>query len=131
MVPHPLRMISIVSIPGMGKTQVAIRVSHLLESKFNKTVIFIEKQEKLTDICSEILCRLSGRRWLERHDLVWMTKRRLRELREDKVIVLDNTEDVQGKEFDDLTEYVVTYAPYVQLIITNPRRCGFQFTEHI
>ena len=125
MVPHPLRMISIVSIPGMGKTQVAIRVSHLLESKFNKTVIFIEKQEKLTDICSEILCRLSGRRWLERHDLVWMTKRRLRELREDKVIVLDNTEDVQGKEFDDLTEYVVTYAPYVQLIITTREDVGF------
>ena len=50
-VPCPLRMIIIVALPGMGKTQVAIRVSHDLLLSYKKTVIFIEKQENLTDGC--------------------------------------------------------------------------------
>lgn len=121
----PSRMIIVVSLPGMGKTQVAIRVSRdpLLQSK--KALIFIEKQENLTDVCSEILRRLSGRRLSERHDLVSIAARRLKDVREDTVIVLDNTEDVQGEEFDDFAQNVINYAPHVQLIITTQKDVGF------
>jgi len=120
-------MVIIVALPGMGKTQVAIRVCQVLlqnkESK--KSVIFIEKQDKLMDVCSEILRRLSGRHLSERHDLISIAKRRLKELREDTVIVLDNTEDIQGEEFDDFTEYLVKCAPKLQLILTSREDVGF------
>ena len=124
-VTDPSRMILLVSLPGMGKTQVAIRVSRdpLLQNK--KAVIFIEKQENLTDVCSEILRRLSGRRLSESHDLVSIAARRLKEVREDTVIVLDSTEDVQGKQFDEFAQNVINYAPHVQLIITIQKDVGF------
>ena len=126
-VPDPLRMIVIVSLPGMGKTQVAIRVCQvLLENKESKTsVIFIAKQEELRDVCSEILRRLSGRHLSERHDLVSTAKLRLEALQEDTVIVLDNTEDIQGKDFDDFAKYLIQYAPKVQLILTSREVVGF------
>jgi len=125
-VPDPLRMIIIVSLPGMGKTQIAIRVCQvfLQNKESKKSVIFIEKQDKLRDVCSEILRRLSGRHLSERHDLVSIAKRRLKELREDTVVVLDNTEEIQGKEFDDFAEYLLKYAPKLQLIFTSREGVG-------
>ena len=121
---NPSRMIIIVSLPGMGKTQVAIRVSQVLLLR-QRTVFFIQKQNKLMDVCSEILRRLSGRRFSERHDLVSMAKCKLKELQEDTAIVLDNTEDIQGKEFDDFAEDLVKYAPKLQLILTSREDVGF------
>ena len=53
--PNPSRVIIIVGIPGIGKTQVAIHVSHLLKEEHKKAVIFIEEKQKLTEICIEIL----------------------------------------------------------------------------
>jgi len=130
-VQNPSRVIIIVSLPGMGKTEVAIGVSRdlLLRCK-KRSVIFIEKQDqnKLTDVCSQILRRLNRPHLSERHDPVSITKRRLKELREDTVIVLDNTEDIQGKqgkEFDDFVEYLVKNAPKVQLILTSQTDVGF------
>ena len=110
----------------LGKTQVAIRVCQvfLQNKESKKSVIFIEKQDKLMDVCSEILRRLSGRRFSERHDLVSIAKRRLKELREDTVVVLDNTEEIQGKEFDDFAEYLLKYAPRLQLILTSREGVG-------
>jgi len=125
-VPCPLRMIIIVALPGMGKTQVAIRVSHDLLLSYKKTVIFIEKQENLTDVCYEILSRLSEQDFLERQSLVAIAKRKLKELQHYTVIVLDGTEDIQRKEFDDFAEYLVKYAPKVQLIITSQEDVSFK-----
>lgn len=123
----PLRMIVITSIPGVGKTQVAIQVSRNLH-RLGRPVIFIEeigKQDNLANVCGEILRRVSGSRLSERHDLVAVAKRRLKELQGNVVIVLDNTEDIQGKEFDEFAEYLVKYAPAVQLIITTREDVGF------
>ena len=128
-VANPSRMIIIISLPGMGKTEVAIRVSHELLLRDKKSVIFIEKKNKLTDACNQILGHLSGRHLSERHDLISIAKRRLKELKEDTVIVLDNTEEIQGKEFDDFAEYVVKYAPKVQLILTSREDVGFTSPE--
>ena len=120
--PNPARIITIVGAPGMGKTTVAIHVSHLLQEKHKKPVIFIEQNQKLSDVCSEILRGINplAPRPSESHDMVSMAKRRLKELDEEKVIVLDDVERIQlqGKEFDDFLVYVGRYAPRVQLIIT-------------
>ena len=126
--PNPSRIISIVGIPGMGKTEVAIHVSHLLQEKHEKPVIFIEQKQKLSEVCSEILREIRNPlapRLSESHDIVSIAKRRLKELDENKVIVLDNVEGIQqqqqqqqGKQFDDFLEYIIRYAPRVQLIIT-------------
>ena len=121
--PNPSRIIIIVGIPGMGKTEVAIHVSHLLQEKHKKPVIFIEQKQKLSDVCSEILRKinpLTPRLSTSHSDMVSMAKWRLKELDEKRVIVLDNVEGIQqqGKEFDDFIEYVGTHAPRVQLIIT-------------
>ena len=119
------RIIVIVDLPGMGKTQVAIHVSHLLKEKHKKPVIFIEQKQNLTEICSEILRQINplARRNsdVHDHDMVMIAKRRLSEVNESKVIVLDNTEGIQqqqGREFEDFLRYVERYAPQVQLIIT-------------
>ena len=95
--PDPSRIIIIVGIPGMGKTQVAIHVSHLLKEEHKKAVIFIEKKQKLTEICSEIILGINplAPRLSESHDMVTIAKSRLKELKEKKVIVLDNVEDIQ------------------------------------
>ena len=125
---NPSRMVIIVSLPGMGKTEVAICVSLLLRRK--KSVIFIKrkKQNKLTDVCSQIL-ESCGRHLSEMHDPVSIAKCRLTDLKEDTVIVLDNTEDIQGEEFDDFVEYLVKYAPKVQLILTSREDVGFTSSE--
>ena len=128
---NPSRIIIIVGIPGMGKTQVAIHVSHLLKEEHKKAVIFIEEKQKLTEICSEILREISplAPRLSESHDMVTIAKKRLKELKEKKVIVLDSVEGIQqqgGEEFDDFLKYVETYAPHVQLIITTREDVGFR-----
>ena len=129
--PNPSRIIIIVGIAGMGKTQVAIHVSHLLKEEHKKAVIFIEEKQKLTEICSEILREINplAPRLSESHDMVTIAKKRLKELKEKKVIVLDSVEGIQqqgGKEFDDFLKYVETYAPHVQLIITTREDVGFR-----
>ena len=120
--PNPSRVIVIVGIPGMGKTEVAIHVSHLLQEKHEKSVIFIEQKQKLSEVGSEILHEINplAPRLSESHDIVSIAKRRLKELDEKKVIVLDNVEGIrqQGKQFDDFLGYVGGHAPCVQLIIT-------------
>ena len=59
------RMVVLLSIPGMGKTEVGIRVSHLLkQQRVDQFVTHIRVEshhQKLVDICSEILDRLSSR----------------------------------------------------------------------
>ena len=128
--PNPSRVIIIVGIPGMGKTQVAIHVSHLLKEEHKKAVVFIEEKQKLTEICSEILREINplAPRLSESHDMVAIAKGRLKELQEKKVIVLDSVEGIQqqGEEFDDFLRYVETYAPLVQLIITTRKDVGFR-----
>ena len=137
--PDPSRIIVIVGIPGMGKTQVAIHVSHLLKEEHKKAVIFIEEKQKLTEICIEILREINplAPRLSESHDMVTIAKKRLKELKEKKVIVLDSVQGIQqqqqqqqqqrvGKEFDDFLMYVETYAPHVQLIITTREDVGFR-----
>ena len=120
--PNPSRIIIIVGIPGMGKTEVAIHVSHLLQEKHEKSVIFIEQKQKLSEVCSEILRKINplAPKLSESHDMVSIAKRRLKELDEKKVVVLDNVEGIQqqGKQFDDFLKYVGRHAPRVQLIIT-------------
>ena len=130
---YPLlsRIIVIVDLPGMGKTQVAIHVSHLLKEKHKKSVIFIEQKQNLTEICSEILRQINplARRNSDVHDMVMIAKRRLSEVNESKVIVLDNTEGIQqqqGREFEEFLRYVERYAPQVQLIITTQEDVGFR-----
>ena len=135
--PNPSRIIVIVGIPGIGKTQVAIHVSHLLKEEHKKAVIFIEEKQKLTEICSEILREINplAPRLSDSHDMVTIVKKRLKELKQKKVIVLDSVEGIQqqqqqqqqsGKEFDDFLRYVETYAPHVQLIITTREDVGFR-----
>ena len=128
--PNPSRMIIIVGFPGIGKTEVAIHVSHLLQEKHKQPVIFIEKQETLSEVCSEILREINplAPRLLESPDMVWIAKRRLKKLDEKKVIVLDRVEGIQqqGKQFDSFLRYVEGYAPRVQLIITTRQDVGFR-----
>ena len=131
--PNPSRMIIIVGFPGIGKTEVAIHVSHLLQEKHKQPVIFIEQKQKLSEVCSEILREINplAPRLLESHDMVSIAKRRLKKLDEKKVIVLDSVEGIQqqGKQFDDFDEflrYVERYAPRVQLIITTRQDVGFR-----
>ena len=131
--PNPSRMIIIVGIPGIGKTEVAIHVSHLLQEKHKQPVIFIEQKQTLSEVCSEILREINplAPRLLESHDyMVLIAKRRLKKLDEKKVIVLDSVEGIQqqGQEFDDFLRYVERYAPRVQLIITTRQDVGFRFT---
>jgi len=119
-------MVVIISPPGMGKTQVSIRVSQLLKIREpSLSVVYVEKLDRLTDIGGEILDRLSNRSWSTSDDLISQAKRKLLEVKNDTVIVLDNTEDVQGKEFDDFAEWLVNSVPKVQLIITTCQDVGF------
>ena len=126
--PNPSRVIIIVGIPGMGKTEVAIHVSHLLQEEHNKPVIFIQEQQNLSDVCSEIVRQINplAPTILDSHDMVFIAKRRLKEVTESKVIVLDATESIQqqGNQFDEFLRFVEVYAPKVQLIITTREHMG-------
>ena len=123
--PDPFRMVVLLSIPGAGKTQTAIKVGHdLLE--YSKPVIFIEKQESLAQLCIEIICGISGRciSGSNDDDLICIAKERLKTFESDVCIILDNTEDMQEKEwmeFDSFVNFVVEEAPSVQLIITTKK----------
>ena len=116
------RMIVIIALPGMGKTQVAIRVCHLLARR-KQRVIFVKKQKTISDICSEILYTLCGDDWMTGNDdTVQQATHKLSELQKDTVIVMDNTEDVQEQEdFDGFAQTLLTSAPKVKLMITTRR----------
>ena len=126
--PNPSRMIIIVGIPGIGKTEVAIHVSHLLQEKHKKPVIFIERKQKLWDVCSEIVRQINplAPKISDSHDMLIIAKKRLLEVTESKVIVLDATEGIQqqGNQFAEFLRYVEVYAPKVQLIITTREHVG-------
>ena len=95
------RMVVLLSIPGMGKTEVGIRVSHLLKQRGDQSVTHIRVEShhrKLVDICSEIVDRLSSRTWSETADFISLAKRKLSKLDIPNVLVLDNTENIQGKQ---------------------------------
>ena len=128
--PNPSRVIIIVGIPGMGKTEVAIHVTHLLQEKHKKSVIFVPKQKDLTGVCTEILRRINplARRPSESQDIVKLAQNRLQGLNMKKIIVLDDTEDIQyqGKQFKEFVRYVERYAPQVQLVITTREDVGFR-----
>ena len=128
--PNPSRVSIIVGIPGIGKTEVAIHVTHLLQEKHKKSVIFVPKQKNLTGVCSEILRRINplGRRPSESQDIVKLAQNRLQGLNMKKIIVLDDTEDIQyqGKQFEEFVRCVERYAPQVQLVITTREDVGFQ-----
>ena len=130
---NPVRMVVILAIPGMGKTQVAIAVGRDLLKEFRKEsftvkkVIFIVKQESLTDLCAEIIRGISRLKLSESHDLVSIAKDKLRSVKSGVVIILDNTEGLQKKqkqEFDNFVEYVIENAANVQLIITTREDVG-------
>jgi len=116
------RMIVLVGLPGMGKTQVAIRVSHLLAEE-NQRAMFVKKQKTLSEICSEILYHLcGGDQMTGKDDVVQQATRKLSELQKDTVIVLDNTEDIQEQQgFDGFAQALLTSASKVKLMITTRR----------
>ncbi|PFX29079.1 hypothetical protein AWC38_SpisGene6130 [Stylophora pistillata] len=122
------RMVVILSIPGMGKTEVGVRVSHLLEQEGNQFVTHIRVESHhrgLEDVCSEILGRLSSRTWSQTADFVSLVKRKLLERNIPTVIVLDNTENIQDKEFDEFAEWLVKSAPNIKLLITTQKDVAF------
>ena len=122
------RMIVLLSIPGMGKTEVGIRVSHLLKQRGDQFVTHIRVEshhQKLEDICSEILDRLSSRTYSETANFKSLAKRKLSERNIPTVIVLDNTENIQGEEFDEFAQWLVKSAPNVKLVVTTRRHVGF------
>ena len=125
---NPVRVVVIVSIPGMGKTQVAIGVGHtLVKGLVAKKVMFVSQKHNLTDLCAEIIRCVSGRNPSESHDLVFIAKDKLRSVKSDIIIILDNTWGLQNKqreEFDDFVEYVMEKAANVQLIITTQKDLG-------
>ena len=124
--PDPFRLVVLLSIPGVGKTQTAIKVGHdLLE--YSKPVIFIEKQESLAQMCIEIICGISGRYISGSNDLVCRAKEKLKACKADVCIILDNTENIQEKErveFDSFVNFVVEEALAIQLIITTQTDVG-------
>ena len=119
-------MVVLLSIPGAGKTQTAIKVGHDL-LKYSKSLIFIEKQESLAQLCIEIIRGISDRYISGSNDLVSRTKEKLKAFESDVCIILDNTEDIQEKEsveFDSFVKFVVEEAPAIQLIITTRENVG-------
>ena len=111
------RMILLIAPPGMGKSEVAIRVGHLLQ-KEGWGVVYVEKQ-KTMELCQEILFQLDRRHWTLNSSIVSHAKRKLSEQQEDVVMILDNTDDVQReREFHDFVEFLVRCAPKAHTIIT-------------
>ena len=110
-------MIIIVALPGMGKTEVATCVGHLLQ-KEHWPVVYV-KEKKLMEICQEILYQVDHRHWTLNEDVISHCKRKLSELEDDTIVILDNTEDAQKeKEFYDFFEHMVKSAPRIRTIIT-------------
>ena len=110
-------MIIIVALPGMGKTEVAIHVGHLLQ-KEHRPVVYV-KEKKLMEICEEILYQVDHRHWTLNEDVISHCKRKLSELEDDTIVILDNTEDAQKeKGFYDFFEHMVKSAPRIRTIIT-------------
>ena len=110
-------MIIIIALPGMGKTEVAIHVGHLLQ-KEHWPVVYV-KEKKLIEICQNILYQLDHRHWTLDTDVISHCKRKLSEHEKDTIVILDNTEDAQkDKEFDDFFEFMVKFAPKIRTIIT-------------
>ena len=110
-------MIIIIALPGMGKTEVAIHVGHLLQ-KEHWPVVYV-KEKKLIEICQNILHQLDHRHWTLDSDVISHCKRKLSEHEKDTIVILDNTEDAQkDKEFDDFFEFMVKFAPKIRTIIT-------------
>lgn len=116
-------MAIVIALPGMGKTEVAIRVGHLLQSD-SWPVLFIEKQNNLLELCEEILYHLTNRRWTTSDNIVLHARRKLSELKDNTVIILDDTVSVQGPVFDDFVQFLVS-APKVRVIITTQEDIGF------
>ena len=112
------RMVIIIAPPGMGKTEVAICVGHLLQDE-DWPVVYVEKQTNLMEICHEILYQLDRRHWTLNDAIVQHCKRKLSELVDDTIIILDNTEDAQDEDkFDNFVKHLVKLAPKIQTIIT-------------
>ena len=123
----PFRMVVLLSFPGAGKTQTAIKVGHDL-LKCNRSVIFIDKRESLTELCDEIIYEICGWDISGSNDLVFRAKEKLKAFKNDVCIILDNTENMQEKEweeFDSFVNFVVEEAPAIQLIITTQKDVGF------
>lgn len=118
-------MVILVALPGMGKTEVAIRVGHLLQNE-KWPVLYVERQENLVEVCHEILYHLTNRRWTTSDsNTVSHAMRKLSELKDDHFIILDNTENIQGGDFDKFIKSLVKSAPKVRVIITTQRDIGF------
>ena len=113
------RMIVLIALPGMGKTEVVIRVGGLLV-KEHWPVVYV-KEKKLIDICQEILYQVDYRHWtvpMSQGDEISHCKRKLSELEDETIIILDNAEDLQKEEeFNDFFEHLVRSAPKVRTII--------------
>lgn len=110
-------MIIIIALTGMGKTEVATCVGHLLQ-KEHWPVVYV-KEKKLTEICQEILYQIDHRHWTLNSDVISHCKRKLSELEDDTIVILDNTEDAQKeKEFYAFFEHMVMFAPKIRTIIT-------------
>ena len=120
-------MVVLLSFPGAGKTQTAIKVGHDL-LKCNRSVIFIDKRESLTELCDEIIYEICGWYISGSNDLVFRAKEKLKAFKDDVCIILDNTENIQEKErveFDSFLNFVVEEAPAIQLIVTTQKDIGF------
>ena len=119
------RMAVLIAPSGMGKTEIAIRVGHLLQDE-NWPVLFIERQQNLLEVCHEILYRLTNRRWTTSDfNTVPLAMRKLSELKDDMIIILDNTENIQGDDFDEFIKFLVKSAPKVRVIVTTQHDIGF------
>ena len=111
------RMIIMIALTGMGKTEVATCVGHLLQ-KEHWPVVYV-KAKKLIEICQEILYQVDHRHWTLNSDVISHCKRKLSELEDDTIVILDSTEDAQKeKEFYDFFEHIVKFAPKIRTIIT-------------
>ncbi len=118
-------MVILIALPGMGKTEVAIRVGHLLQNE-KLPVLYVERQVNLVEVCHEILYHLTNRRWTTSDsNTVSHAVRKLSELTDDHFIILDNTENIQGDIFDNFIRCLVRCAPKVKVIITTQRDVGF------
>ena len=129
LVSHSSHMVILIALPGMGKTQVAIRVGHLLQSD-SWSVMFIEKQKNLLELCGEVLYHLTNRPWTTSDNIVSHARRKLSELKDDTVIILDDTVSVQGPVFDDFVKFLVS-APKVRVLITTQKDIGFESAGNI